>query len=389
MTRREFLSAGGAGLALMAGSAWALRRFSGRPDVFFCLGGGYGTASSRSKDRPALPNPVLIWNPARRTAEAFELPLAVHAFEQDLRNPSRLVGFMKWGSKAVVFNLKERKVERVISSENHQRFFGHGVFSPDGRWLFTSENDDQEHRGYLVQRETETFKPVARFQTYGGFPHECRFAPDMPGVLIVANWGYAETDPKPSEPGPGFETKTNLAWVRMSDGALMKRVTPEAACSVGHFHLDREGWLLGSGMTLPPTGPEDFAPAGLWVEGPRGEKHWLRVPADFEKDFLGEAAAFHVDESESRVYAMTTKKGTGLFSWNYKTGRFEKGMRFPHPVAFREAPDGKLFVAEAGRGELLKVDFPTDTILDSVSAPMDLSGTSPHLQAFDLSRKTS
>ena len=75
--------------------------------------------------------------------ETFRQPLPdeAHGFAVDPNKPNRVIALPTLpGTRAVALNILNGKQLAVIESRPGRHFYGHACFSPDGRFLFTSEN---------------------------------------------------------------------------------------------------------------------------------------------------------------------------------------------------------------------------------------------------------
>ncbi len=87
----------------------------------------------------------------------------------------------------MVINLLGSEPPKCFRSPSYTHFYGHGVFSEDGKHLFATENDFENGAGLIgVYYTDEQFKQVYEFHTPGVGPHESMV---MPGgrTLCVAN----------------------------------------------------------------------------------------------------------------------------------------------------------------------------------------------------------
>ena len=72
---------------------------------------------------------------------------------------------------------------------NDKPLFGHGVFTPDGKTLFTTENDFENKQGVIGVRDASNqYKKIAEFSSGGIGPHELHLLSDGK-TLVVANGG--------------------------------------------------------------------------------------------------------------------------------------------------------------------------------------------------------
>jgi hypothetical protein len=159
----------------------------------------------------------------------------------------RAVAFARQpGTFAVVFDLGGRAAPVMLASIEGRHFYGHGVFSPDGRLLYATENDFEATAGMVgVYDATDGFSRIGEFPTHGIGPHEVLLCPDG-RTLAIANGGI--------ETHPDFgAAKLNLATMRPSlvfidrlTGDLLERheLAPELhRLSIRHMDFDSAGTL--------------------------------------------------------------------------------------------------------------------------------------------------
>jgi uncharacterized protein len=98
------------------------------------------------------------------------------------------------GTFAVAFSSDDSAAPAAFKSRPDRHFFGHGVFSADGRLLYTSENDFEAARGVIGVRDaTAGYRQTGEFDAGGMEPHDLCLLSDG-RTLVIANGGL-ETHP--------------------------------------------------------------------------------------------------------------------------------------------------------------------------------------------------
>lgn len=145
------------------------------------------------------------------------------------------------GNFAVAFRRDKKWTPVNFTTPPDRHFYGHGVFSPDGRLLFATENDFDAGRGTIgIYDATNGFKRIGEFDAHGIGPHDLALLPDG-HTIVIANGGI-ETHPEVG----GGRTKLNLAtmtpslvYLDMRSGGLIeKHELPSAMHSLSLRHLD-------------------------------------------------------------------------------------------------------------------------------------------------------
>lgn len=98
------------------------------------------------------------------------------------------------GTFAIAFHLDGSVAPVEFRTRADRHFYGHGAFSPDGRLLYTSENDFDAARGVIGVRDaTAGYRQIGEFESGGLEPHDICILGD--GRTLVAANGGIETHP--------------------------------------------------------------------------------------------------------------------------------------------------------------------------------------------------
>ena len=152
----------------------------------------------------------------------FDLPLPERghgvAFRPD--TDEGVVFARRPGRFAVAFDPVAGVALRRIDAAAGRHFYGHGAFSPDGRYLFTTENDYETGRGVLGVRDaTDGYRQIGELSSFGVGPHEMLLMPDG-ATLVVANGGIL-THPERDRAKLNLDSMApSLAYLDLADGKL-------------------------------------------------------------------------------------------------------------------------------------------------------------------------
>lgn len=124
-----------------------------------------------------------------------EIPLSARGHDIAFDAPTgRAVAFARRpGSFAVAFSVKTTSEPVMIPAADGRHFYGHGMFSADGRLLYATENIDEEGRGCIgVYDVAADFRRIGELDSFGIGPHDLLLLPDG-RTLAVANGGLDTT----------------------------------------------------------------------------------------------------------------------------------------------------------------------------------------------------
>ena len=169
--RRAFLAAAGAGFAagLLPRQALALER----SELVFASAvqladGAYG---------------AVLLGEAGELIASIALPDRGHDVTISAAAGRGVVFARQPGTFAVVFDPAGREAPVTLTSVAGRHFFGHGVFSPDGRLLYATESDFEAAQGVVgIFDATDGYRRIGEFPTFGTGPHEMLLMPD--GVTL-------------------------------------------------------------------------------------------------------------------------------------------------------------------------------------------------------------
>ena len=128
-----------------------------------------------------------------------------------------------------------------IQSQTDSHFYGHGVLSKDGQYLYTTENLYAKKRGLIVVRDTLNYQVLDRFDSGGVGPHELALMPDD-NTLVIANGGI-ETHPNQLRKKLNLaEMQPNLAYLDIASGKVLSSYTPpDNQLSIRHLTVSPNG----------------------------------------------------------------------------------------------------------------------------------------------------
>ena len=338
--RRAFLKAAGAGFAasLLPRQALALER----NELVFAStvqtkAGGYGA--------------VLLGERGDLIA-SIELPDRGHDITYS-REAGRGVVFARQpGTFAVVFDPAGQAAPITLTSPEGRHFYGHGVFSPDGKLLYATESDFEAAQGVIgVYDATGDYKRIAEFPTYGTGPHELLLMPDGK-TLVIANGGI-ETHPDFGKAELNLETMDpSVAFVDAGSGSLIGQLRLEAGLhqlSIRHMAIDIRGrvWFGCQYKGAPSASPQLVGYATR-----DGVIQLVELPPDTLRDLRNYVGSVAVS-ADGETVAISSPEGNLLVAIDVAGGK---------PVLVETlrsgcglAADNAGFVATSGLGDMIGI----------------------------------
>jgi hypothetical protein len=193
--------------------------------------GAYGVAVFDENGR-------IIWQEA--------LPSRGHAIVTDPLQRQSVVFARRPGRFAVAFDPLGQKKPHIFHAPDDRHFYGHGIFSADGRLLYATENDFENGIGKIgIYNTTSNFDRVGEFDSYGIGPHDILLLDDRK-TICIANGGI-ETHPDFGRAKLNIPSmEPSIAFINLADGALIHRQTLPgnlSKLSTRHMALDKSGMI--------------------------------------------------------------------------------------------------------------------------------------------------
>lgn len=281
----------------------------------------------------------------------FDLPLPDrgHAFALHPKRHTAVHFARRPGRFAVVIDLTRGLVTRKITTPDNRHFYGHGVFSPDGRLLYATENDFEGERGVIgVYDAADGYRRTGELPSHGIGPHEIRLLADG-RTLVVANGGVL-THPELPRVKLNLPTMSpSLAYVDRLGGQLLEQVRLAPALhqlSIRHVAAGRNDTVAVAMQYQGPAG--HLVP--LVGTHRRGEAMSLvDAPQDLLRTMNQYCGSVAFDRS-GRLFAASSPRGNIITTWNAATGALLSTVNVPDGCGVAPGAAPGEFLASSGRG---------------------------------------
>ena len=336
--RRAFLRAAGAGFAasLLPRQVLALER----SELVFASSvqtqsGGYG---------------AVLMGERGDVIASIDLPDRGHDITFS-REAGRGVVFARQpGTFALVFDPQGREAPTTLTSFEGRHFFGHGVFSPDGKLLYATENDFEAAQGVVgIYDVAGGYQRLGEFPTYGTGPHEMLLMPD--GVHVVVANGGIETHPDYGRAELNLDTMDpSIVFIDRRDGKLVGQLRLDGGLhqlSIRHMAIDarQRVWFGCQYRGAPSDSPQlvGYATMDSVIE-------LVELPPDTLGDlrnYVGSVAA----SADGKLVAVSSPEGNRLVAIDVDRKRpmVVETLRSVCGLA----ADAGGFVATSGEGEMI------------------------------------
>jgi hypothetical protein len=251
------------------------------------------------------------------------------------------------GNWFIVVDAARGRVVSTVLAAKDRHFYGHGVFTPDGRLLYATENDTVSGNGVLgIYDAGDGYRRIGEISSRGIGPHDVAFLPDG-RTLVVANGGLRTL------PGTGREVlnkddmKPNVAlidWAHDQTLATFELEPRLRALSIRHMAIARDR-TIAFGCQYQGD-PNDLPPLVGTVSA-TGKVTLFGMP---EVELLGMAnyvGSMSLDSSEE-IVAATSPQGGSVALWNRVSGEFLSRERMSDVCGVAALPQARDFLLTSG-----------------------------------------
>lgn len=265
------------------------------------------------------------------------------------------------GTFAQVIDAASGAVRAEMHSPSGRHFMGHGVFSADGRMLFTPENDFEHGVGVIgVWDRARGYVRVGEFASHGVGPHDML---RLPGTdrYVIANGGI-DTHPESGRSALNLPTmRANLALVE-ADGTLLELTQLEPGLrlnSIRHMAVRADG-TVGFAMQWQGN-PTDHPPlVGVYQPGTGMAPVLGRAPDDLHHRMRGYAGSIAFSP-DGRLVAISSPRGGMIHVFDAATGAFAWHLDEEDVCGLNTTARG--FLATAGTGRMVRFTGPEAQVL--------------------------
>ena len=319
-----------------------------------------------------------VFDHSGRIRHDVPLPGRGHGFAADPATGTVVVFARRPGGWALALDPATGRVSDRLAAGPGRRFYGHGAFSPDGAFLYTSENRFEDGAGVIgVWEAGRGWRRVCEWPSHGVGPHEIRMS-EQGTMLAVANGGI-RTHPDTGRAKLNLDSMApSLAIVDTADGRLVRSASlgPRLhRLSIRHLDTDRDGRIVVAmqhqGARTDPVPLVAFERGGRLASAP--------APAGMTRRMRGYAGSVSFDASGD--YAAASHPHAGIVSlWAVRTTRLLAVTALDDVCGVAPGADAGWFIATGADGQIASIDACTGQ--STILARSDGSHWDNHLLAL-------
>ncbi|MGB0465912.1 MAG: DUF1513 domain-containing protein [Pontibacterium sp.] len=267
-------------------------------------------------------------------------------------------------------NYKTGQLIQRIIAEQAYHFYGHAIFSPDGRFLISSENRLTDGQGVIVVRDlTQQAIVVAIHRSYGTGPHELALMPDGT-TLVVANGGI-KTHPNKGRKKLNLDSmQPSLVYMNWQTGLLIEQQFMPGALhqlSMRHLAINQQGTAM---IALQYQGPlyDDVPLVAVHRQGQALKL--LRAPEQVNAAMKQYCGSVRFDQS-GNFAAISSPRGNLVTFWDLRADQFVTQCTIRDACGLAATPQAGEFMISNGSGRLYRFDL---NHMQKQRLPLSLTG---------------
>ncbi len=300
---------------------------------------------------------------------ALDLPARGHDIALRPGSHEAAIFARRPGTWFVVIDSESGAVTNQQAASRNRHYFGHGVYSADGKLLYVTENDTDTGQGVVgIYDATSDYRRLAEFPSHGIGPHDIALLPDG-RTLVIANGGLMTLPDSGREVLNPDTMCSTIDLVDREQGSLLARFKLEPSyrdLSLRHLTLTPRGDILFGGQY---QGDAEDLPLLAGMITTKGTMTLLPMPEDelaALENYIGSVAA----DRDGEILAATSPHGNRIAFWNIRSREFVGSRRMADVCGVAPAPDAGEFVASSGNESCAVLNVPTGGAKPIDSAPI-------------------
>ncbi|TBW54350.1 DUF1513 domain-containing protein [Marinobacter halodurans] len=253
------------------------------------------------------------------------------------------------GRHVYVVDTGQGNIVHDIAAGDGYHFYGHGVFSPDSRYLYVTVNRYDTGEGIVRVYDAEDNYRAVRDMPVGGIgPHELVLHPD--GNTLIVALGGIQTHPDYDRIKLNPDTmQPALLLMDRQTGGIRKRFRPSHhQLSCRHLGVSPDGIVVAGYQYQGPTW--ESRPLIAHYDSNTDTFREIGLPKSLQRSLHNYVASVAVSPA-SPLSLVTAPRGDRVVVINHRTRALVSDFEVPDVAGALALPDGS-FVVSSGTGSL-------------------------------------
>ena len=298
---------------------------------------------------------LIILDSEGKQTSKLGLPARAHQITFNPQSNTLAVAARRPGKYLTIVDAISGKLIRQLEPEIGHHFYGHSVYSSDGRFLYTSENQIVSGAGRIFERDASAHYEVLRsFPSYGIGPHEIKIHPDNT-TLVVANGGIL-THPESGRDKLNLDTMSpSLAYISIDTGELLeerKLPTDLHQLSIRHIDINSNG-ITAIALQYQGDKTDNVPLIALHRRGKEIQMLW--APEYVNRRLKNYCGSVCFNQS-GNIFAVSSPRGNTVTLWDTKNAEFISNLDCSDVCGISQSTNNG-FIFSNGLGKLYQFNF--------------------------------
>ncbi len=310
----------------------------------------YFLSSSRKYDGKFYLNGL---NASGERVFSTPLPERGHGIVTQPHGSLGVIAARRPGYYFLVFDKYTGQIYHHLNSAENRHSYGHVLFSKEGRWLYSSENDFDHARGVISIRDSrDGYKVIDEFPSYGIGPHEMAMLSDK-RTLVVANGGIL-THPDTGRTQLNLDTMSpSLAYIDTQSGKLVELVKLDNKLhqnSIRHLAVNHQDQVC---FVMQFAGPENNHPPLVGLHKLGEQIKLLSAPAQVQMAMRNYCGSVTIDQSGT-IAAVSSPRGNIITFWSLVEANYLSRIIIDDGCGIAATKQESEFVITSGNGSIYR-----------------------------------
>ncbi len=289
------------------------------------------------------------------------LPERGHGIVSQPNGSHGVIAARRPGYFFLVFDKYTGQIHRHLNSAEDRHSYGHVLFSKEGRWLYSSENDFDHARGVISVRDSHNgYEVINEFPSYGIGPHEMVMLSDN-RTLVVANGGIL-THPDTGRTRLNLDTMSpSLAYIDTQSGELVELVQLEARFhqnSIRHLAVNKQDQVC---FAMQFAGPISNHPPLVGLHKLGEQVQLLRAPERTQVAMRNYCGSVTIDQSGT-IAAVSSPRGNIITFWSLEEASYLSKLIIDDGCGIAATEQKSEFVITSGNGGIYQYSVLTNKL---------------------------
>ncbi|MBM96840.1 MAG: hypothetical protein CMI09_13465 [Oceanospirillaceae bacterium] len=285
-----------------------------------------------------------------------------HGAASDPVNPRRLVMFARRpGWHGLWVDVTDPDRIQTFEAAPGCFMHGHGCFSADGQWVFSTESEIESGVGKVVVRDSQTLAVERVFDSGGIGPHDLALMPNGQH-LVVANGGLL-THPDTGRKVLNLDSmRSTLSYLDIESGQMVEELTlPYPKASIRHLDVAPNGTVaVATQLQREAMRHDDLVPLAALHQPGSSRLMELQGPEPLLARFNDYMGSVRINPATG-LAGFTSPRGNLAGFWDIHSGELAGYHAFFDVCGLTVSADQQRFVLSNSAGEIRQLDARTLT----------------------------